>query len=381
MSSTERHGYRCGWAVCLLACGGPAAAQAPQPPQPEPVPWQALLWVQDEALADGLPVLALAHDGWYSGVQPGVSRYRAQRTVQAGWELEQPSGWRWGVLARSQVHLQASPNAVTLAAADAQHTDPPVAAFPDVQVHSMGWRGVGLQLGSPWQTWTAAPSWRWRGHIQWLQLAQVRQNDLSGQVNHGSDGGYDLQLQADRWGEQIRGPFLPSSGQAGWGASLSLALEGEPLPGWQLGLRADDLLSRLHWQTLAAETAVIDSAVSSRTPDGFLDYAPLVQGQQRVAAWRGRMGARWQLAVRHPLPGGVLTWQSSRWQGVQQHWLGWSHEARPTDLSWHVALEPQRRVLAAGVQWHGLSLDVASDGENKRQSQYRRWAVRWQLPW
>lgn len=375
-------GGGCGLAAAALAAfSSSAPAQHLPTTAPAQTPWQVSAWVEEQSLADGLPVLALGRDDWYRGLTANATQPRAQRHIQGGVQATHPSGWRLGALARSYAQLSATGDTVALAALTAQRLDPPVGVDNNIATQSWGWSGAGLQVGTPWHPWPSTPRWRWRADAQWLQLMKVRHNQLQGQIAHQGGGAYDIQLSADRWGNQISGAFLPPSAPSGWGASVSLALDGEPVPGWHLGVRADDLLSHLHWGALARETSVIDSAVSSRAPDGSLDYAAVVNGQQTVGRWQQSMAPRWQLDVRHTLshPSGALTWRSTRWAGFQQHWLGWASTAHEP-VAWRVAVEPVRHALSVSLQWHGLALELASDGQGTAQTQYRSASLRWNLP-
>lgn len=367
-------------AAVLAVLSSGAQAQNPST-APAQAPWQLTVWADEQSVADGLPVLALGRDDWYRGLKTSDPTHRAQRHLQGGITATHPNGWRLGALARTYAHLEASGDTVALAAWTAQKQDPPAGAFDPIATQSWGWSGAGLQVGTPWLPWPGQQRWRWRADAQWLQLMKLRHNRLQGQIDHQGGGVYDIRLSADRWGNQIEGPFLARSDTHGWGASVSLALAGEPAPGWHVGVRADDLLSRLHWSQLARETSVIDSAVSSRAPDGSLDYAAVVNGQQTVGRWQQSMAVRWQLDVRRTVtrPGAALTWRSTHREGLQQHWLGWD-SAVNEPLAWRVAVEPRRQVLSGSLQWRGLTLELATDGKGTAQTQYRSGSLRWNLP-
>lgn len=346
--------------------------------------WQVSAWLDEQSVSDGLPVLALDRADWYRGLSGVASPYRAQRQLQGGVEATHPTGWRLGVLARSFAHVQATEDAVALAALIAQKMDPAVGVVAHVAAKSRGWSGKGLSVGTPWIPLMPSGPWRWRADAQWLQLEKVRQNQLEGHIAYQA-GAYDVHVNADRWGNQIAGPFLSPSGSTGWGGSLSLALEGEPAPNWYLGIRANDILSRLHWGSLARETSLIHSQVTTRNPDGSLNYAAVVNGTQSLAAWQKNMDVRWQLDVRRSIRGeqgelGALTWRSVRWNGLDQHWLGWASPVGAQGVAWLVAAEPRRSALSGGLQWRGLTVALATDGQSQSQTRYRSWSLRWDVP-
>lgn len=346
--------------------------------------WQVSTWTDEQSVSDGLPVLALDRADWYLGLAGVSPTYRAQRQLQGGLEATHPTGWRMGVLARSFAHLQATEDAVALAALVAQKVDPEIGVVANVAARSKGWNGKGLSLGSPWIPLMQSSQWRWRADAQWLQLEKVRQNQLEGQIAYQA-GAYDVHVNADRWGNQISGPFLSPSGRTGWGGSLSLALEGEPAPNWYVGIRANDIWSRLHWGSLTREISLINSQVTSRNPDGSLNYSALINGKQSLEVWQKNMGVRWQFDARRTIQGeqgelGALTWNSINWEGLNQHWLGWASPVGAQGTAWLVALEPRRYALSGGLKWRGLTVAMATDGKSKSQTQYRSWLLRWDVP-
>lgn len=348
------------------------------------VPWQMSAWADEQSVSDGLPVVALDRTDWFRGLGKTASLYSAQRQLQGGLDATHPTGWRVGALARSFAYVQATGGAVTLAAQMAQKIDPAVGVVSNVNAKSWGWSGTGLSVGTPWIPFVQSGQWRWRADAQWLRLSKIRENKLDGTISY-QGGTYDAYANATRWGNQITGPFLPLSGPTGWGGSLSLTLEGEPAPHWYLGIRANDILSRLHWASLARETSLINSQITSRHPDGSLNYAALVNGQQSLDVWKKSMDTQWQLDVRHTIRGeqgalGALTWRSTSWGGLDRHWLGWASPARGKGVKWLVAVEPWRHVLSGGLHWRGLSLGLATDGKSKSHTQYRSWSLRWEIP-
>ena len=208
-----------------------------------------------------------------------------------------PGGWRFGALARAEAWLQASPDAVTVAALDAINSRPETARSYDLNASSQSWQGQGLRVGTPWLKLDAADRWRWQADAQLLRLQKFRTVDLSGKLSYQSSDVYDFNVHSQRSNPNITGPYLSASGRSGLGSSLSVAVQGEPAAGWQVQLRADDLLSRLDWPELATDNAVLNSQVTSRAPDGSLDYAPLIKGQKTLRHITRRIGVHWQAKV------------------------------------------------------------------------------------
>jgi hypothetical protein len=363
----------------------PSLAQtlsASEPPTPR-APWTLSATASEASIGQGLPVLALDRDDWPSYRSKESSHPRAWRSLQAELSATHPSGWRIGALARAEAWLQASPDAVTVAALEALDARPQIASRYDLNARSQSWQGQGIRAGTPWLKLDAAQRWHWQADVQLLRLKRLRTVELSGNLSYQSNDVYDFDLRSQRSNPRITGPFLPLSGGSGLGASLSVAVQGEPAAGWHVQLRADDLLSRLDWRDLATDSATLNSQVTSRAPDGSLDYAPLIQGQKSLMHIKRRIGVHWQAkaswsAFRASGQPGAVTLQAERKAGLNQYWLGWdSGDAGQNKLRWSVAVEPVRRVASLGLTWHGWQALLATDGKGA-DSQFRQLRLGWQ---
>jgi len=345
--------------------------------------WTLNATASEESIGQGLPVLALDRDDWPNYRTKESSHPRAWRSLQAELSATHPSGWRFGALARAEAWLQASPDAVTVAALDALNAKPETNRNYDLAASSQSWQGTGLRVGSPWLKLDAAERWHWQADAQLLRLQQLRTVDLAGNLSYQSSDVYDFNVHSQRSSPTITDPFLSASGSSGMGASLSLAVQGEPAAGWQVQLRADDLLSRLDWSELATDTAVLNSQVTSRAPDGSLDYAPLIKGQKTLMHVTGRIGVHWQAKVNWQAfesrgQRGAITLQLDRKAGLNQAWLGWdSGDAGKNSPRWSLAIEPARRVASLGLGWRGWQALLATDGKGSK-SEFRYLRLGWQ---
>ncbi|MDD5030671.1 MAG: hypothetical protein PHH58_14430, partial [Rhodoferax sp.] len=339
--------------------------------------------VAQESVGLNLPVLALSQPDWPSYLAPTPSPGRAYQSQQFEINARHASGWRLAAFVRSQTWLQANADAVTLAAAEAGNTNPPQQRRYQLDAQSQGWVGRGLLLGTPWWPVAASGNWQWQADFALLQLTQLRLAELGGSLTYKGSSAYDFDLWSQRSNSGITGRFLPPSGNAGSGASASLALQGQPLPGWQVTLRADDVASTLQWNDLATDANTLASANTTRRPDGYLDYAAYLKGSKSLQQIAAHIAPRWQLSLQHALgadatTGAALSWHLSRQAGINQTWLGWqSGPATSYAPHWSLALEPNWPALKLQATWHGWQLVLASDGMGP-DTQYRRFELGWQ---
>lgn len=346
-------------------------------------PWTLSATASEESIGQGLPVLALDRDDWPRYLSRQSSQPRAWRSLQAELSATHRSGWRFGTLARAEAWLQASPDAVTVAALDATKFRPETARNYDLNASGQSWQGQGIRVGTPWLTFDSADQWRWQADAQLLRLQKFRTVDVSGKLSYQSSDVYDFNVHSQRSNPNITDPYLSASGRSGLGSSLSVAVQGKPAAGLQIQLRADDLLSRLDWPELATDAAVLNSQVTHRASDGSLDYAPLIKGQKTLMHITRRIGVHWQAKVNWSAfkaenQPGAITLQLDRRAGLNQAWFGWdSGDTGHNRLRWNLAIEPVRRVASLGLGWHGWQALLATDGKGTN-SEFRYFRLGWQ---
>lgn len=344
--------------------------------------WSIGVIFEDELVGQGVPVLAIDQQDWpnYLSKQPDTAK--AWRSLKAEVAATNPAGWRVAALARSEAWLRASPDAVTIAALDATNSDPAIAGNFKILASSQNWQGEGVKLGTPWSALSESGQWQWQIDAQFMRLRQLRTNALSGDLQYQGSGVYDFDLNSQRSSKSITSPFLAPSGASGLGLTMSVAVQGTPAPGWQIRLRGDDVMSRLQWSNLTTETSTLNSQVTTRAPDGSLDYAPLRQGQNALTKVTRQIGPHWQAHIawapfESTGPEGSVTYRVSRKAGINQNWVGWdSGVGMPAALRWKFEFEPIRSAVQLGVTWNGWQAVIASDGKG-RATEYRRFLIGW----
>jgi hypothetical protein len=359
----------------------PAASQVVTPVQQQG--WIVGANVLEESVGQGLPVLALDRPDWPKNRTDQPPFTRAWRSVSAELMATHATGWRIAALARAEAWLHANADAVDLAALNASGSDPAVARNYNLYAQMQSWQGDGVKVGTPWWPLDAEGRWQWQADAQLMQLRQLREAELAGNLRYLGAGVYDFDARSQRSNTGITSPFLPSSGTSGLGSSLSVALTGQPVPGWRVELRADDLFSRLQWSNLATDANTLNSQVTSRAPDGSLDYGPLLKGQKSLMEVTDKMSVNWHArlawsAFESSESSDALTIRTSRKAALNQTWLGWDSGPAPFEkVHWRLEVEPVFHAVQLGLDWRGWQVLLASDGQGMN-SQYRRVQAGWQ---
>lgn len=351
------------------------AAQANEPPAVSPS-WGAYADVRAEAWSNGLPVLKLDGD-WSRGYTPreGMQRAYMQARAELGAQFgsairEADAAWRLGMLARADATARASGEAAQVLYHYQSRTDPSQAVTYNADTTVQFWSGQGLALHTP--------MWRW-GSVSlgasWdhMSLRRLRSLQTAGEVSYHNDGSYGFAgtLRDDDARSTQR--FMSAPDRTGQGDALSLRLR------WQRGtglddavssslmpaevrLDVDDIWSRLQWHGVNGNDAILDSNVSQRTPDGYIEYRAAINGQYTRRTVVERIPTRTELRVAwgDAGKGGFVRIKSRL--GLWQRWLGWQGGQA---LHWQVSIEPVAEALALGLTWRGLGLHVMGDKLNE----------------
>jgi len=361
-------------AVSSLPSGTRAA------PPGESGDWKIRATLAEESVGQGLPVLALDHPDWPNYLVGQSENSRAFRSIKAELSATHPTGWSVAVVERAEVWLHANADAVTLAAYDARGTDPEVARGYAPYAKTQSWQGEAIQVGTPWWNLDSAELWQWRAEITLLQLKQLRTAELSGDLQYRGGGAYDFDLRSQRANTDITSLFLAPSGTSGTGESLSFALQGQPVPGWRIQLRGDDLASQLRWSDMATDTNALNSQITSRAPDGSLDYAPLLRGKKALMPVTSQIGAYWQACVAwSAFESSAVTLRATRKAEISQIWLGWNRgDGAGKAPRWSLEFEPNWQATKLELTWGGSwQLLLATDGLGQ-STQYRQLKLGWQ---
>ena len=368
--------------MALIVFSAHAQELAVRQPQGASQAWKVGTTLAEESVGHNLPVLALARDDW---PRHGVDTTRpghAWRSIRADVYAIHPNGWRVGAVLRAEAWVQGNADAVALATAITLQQDPVSARSYGADTSAQGWVGRGLQIGTPWWNLPATEAWQWQADTALLQLTQLRRDEIKGIAQYQNGGIYTFDAHRTRSNPGNDSPFFAAPGTTGQGATVSLAIRGQPAPNWRVELRAADVLSHLRWSGMPTEASRLNSAVTTRAPDGSLDYGPALQGQVGLRQLNTTIGAHWQAhaawnAFADTGAPGAITLRADRKAGVTQGWLGWDSGAIGR-WRWAVAAEPVLHAASVDLWWGGLQISVASDAKGLR-SHYRRWRLGWEI--
>ena len=334
--------------------------------------WGVYSDIRAEALSNGMPVLSLDGD-WSRGYdqREGAQRAYASARVEAGVMVPSiwhgfDSPWRIGALTRADASAVLSGQAAQVVYFYQSQTNPGAPSRYNADASVLYWKGHGLAVHMPTlRLGGLALDMGW----DHLVLSRLRSAQTEGEASYDGSGTYGYQMTArdDSWRttEQFMRPPEPRG--VGDALSMSWSWHADPSDkgsgesNWmpsKAKLTVDDVWSELQWQGINGNDAVLNSQVSARTPDGYLQYQAAIQGrysrrtmQERIPVstqlqldWQGLKGS-WGLRVQTRL-------------GLWQRWLSWQSDGT---LQWLVGAEPLHKALELGMQWRGLSASLKAD--------------------
>lgn len=356
--------------VALLALSSPAWAGASAQDAPQ---WGAYADVQAEAWSNGLPVLKLDGD-WSRGYdrREGPQRAYMQARVEFGGQFRPATQggdipWRLGVLARADASARASGEAAQVLYHYQSRTDPsqPVTYNADTDIQF--WSGQGLALHTPmwrWHSLSLGASW------DHMSLRRLRSLQTAGQVSYHNDGSYGFLGTLRDDDARSTHTFVAPPDKTGQGDALSLRLQWQREPADEVAsasrlaptlvsIDVDDAWSRLQWRGVNGNDAVLDSNVSQRTPDGYIEYRAAINGQYTRRTLLERIPTSTQVRLDWlDTDGGGWFIRAKTRLGLWQRWLGWQNAGA---WRWQVEVEPVAGALAVGMSWRGLSLSLMGD--------------------
>lgn len=343
-----------------------------------------------EAWSRGLPVLDLEGD-WGAGYERSSSDQRAYAMARAeagAWSGDsatpgQPHAWRLGLLARADASARMTGEAAQVLYHYQSRTDPaqPVIYNADTQIQF--WQGQGLALH--------APVFRLGGlqlDLGWdhMTLQRMRHLETHGTVGYNVDQSYSYQGTLRDDDTQTRALFMNPPAARGVGDALSLSLSwvrphadaeaASPLWPGRVKLQMDDAWSRLRWSGVNGNDAVLDSQVSQRTPDGYIEYRAAINGQYARKSLVERIPVTTQFELGWPDEHGEWQLRCQERLGLWQRWFGWRSTG---DLAGQFALEPIAGAWQIGAAWRGFSASFMGDRLD-RAAHARGVQLNWMLP-
>lgn len=360
------------WA-CAAQAGEPTTADV----APEPgIGLQPYVLAQTDAFTNGLPIFALDGD-WSRGYTPTGGDLRGFEVSRAELGLAW-GGWRIGATARAEAYAHLSDGAGRLAYLYQSRGKPREGEQDNADAEAWRWVGQGLTLRS---ADAHVLGWRLGASVDLLRVRKLRFSESSGTVGY-SSGNYNFDVTARDDSPSKIPPYGTAAEPSGRAASLSLAAGtqwgGATGRDWTLQLRADNAWSRIEWDGVNSEVQRINSNTAQLTPDGYVDYAPLIQGRYTRARIQHSIPVNLGALLRTDQVGFGWSIEASNRYGLTQGWFGIG-AASTSAFGWQVRFEPWAHAYELGLAYAGLQFSAGADRLDSA-AHVRRASLAWNAP-
>ncbi|MBI3284369.1 MAG: hypothetical protein HYZ65_05880 [Burkholderiales bacterium] len=320
--------------------------------------WQAYASLQSLAAYDAIPVRELDGD-WSRGYEPKAGDNLFLQRHRAGFGMEK-EGWQVGLEYRQQGVLHASRDTLEFYRIYRLRQRPGSARAFDLDAQFRSWSAAGMRVGRSISFEAAA------GDTLVLVLAgslyaHPRQRDIGvhGNLNYQPVDSYAFNAQSLESDTAYRYPFMKDAAPTSSGASVSLALQWQLNQRWQAKLELNDLWSRMRWSNLPSVRNNINSDVTSYDRDGYVNYRPLLSGQNSQIEKSRNIGASAALNLSYSFDRWRIKAGADRLEGTTipavalAYWSPWG--------AWSASYETRFNTLSVGYEAGAFHVSLRSD--------------------
>ena len=266
--------------------------------------WQAYAQVKLWAVYDAIPVREFDSD-WSVGYAPRAGRNLFLQRNRAEFGVEK-DGWRVGIEYRQEGTLDAGRDTLEFYRLYKQRLRPDSARDFNLDAQFKSWSAAGLRVARTFPLDEAAgPLLMVSGAL--YANPRNRDIDVTGNVNYRPADVYGFNAQYQESDTRYRYPFMPEPSQTSSGASVSLALQWPLSERFTANLALNDIWSRMRWSNLPAVRKSISSDVTSYDKDGYVNYQPLLSGQNSQIEKTGTIGASGTASLSYRLDQWTMT--------------------------------------------------------------------------
>ena len=202
-----------------------------------------------------------------------------------------------------------------------------------------------------------------------LGLSFVRATDgqkanLHGTATSNGARDYDFELNLEyRYNRNVLYDYDVES-YKGYGFNTYLAFEliYEDL---DLRLIANDIGSKIYWQTLAYSSVVATSDNKEYGEDGYPKYQPAISGREGYKRYIQKISSRYELDINYQLASKTtLNVGSDYYQGIYFPYVGLEHSFW-NDIYHYVSYEHYFNMLGLGTRYKGWDIEVKANTVNR----------------
>lgn len=277
--------------------------------------WKAYAHASLWAAYDAIPVSEFGGD-WTVGYAPreGRNLFLQRNRTEFGVEKD---GWRVGIEYRQEGSLDASRDTLEFYRLYQQQQRPDGARDFNLSAQFRSWSAAGVRVGRTFALDAAASN----GPLLMVSgalYANPRNRDVeaNGTVNYRPTDFYGFNAQYLESDTRYEYPFMGNRSQTSSGASVSIALQWPLTERLQANMALNDIWSQMRWSNLPSVWKNISSDVTSYDKDGYINYQPLLTGQNSQSDKTSTIGASGALSLTYQLDQWAMKVRLDRIEGI-----------------------------------------------------------------
>jgi hypothetical protein len=288
--------------------------------------------------------------------------------------------WGFAYIRRSDISITSNRDALDLLYLQKNNLSSPVGTVFRPEVHAYSLSAHGPQISKRTVLFEHEDVRLWGAvGVGYLSGVSMRQADLQGLVQRTSASNYSLLIPTlSDINSNKTYPFMGDDHATGSGYAVDVALQAKWLGRHQAWLTVDDWQTRMQWKQVPSTRATADSRTVSLGKDGYLAYAPAIQGINARVDVTQRIEPTVTVGYAHDIGAVTLSAESLRMAGVSIP--NFTLKYRVSDKLHVVAGKDFRfQTIKGGVAWNNWAIFVFSQPVDITGSQAYGLSLRYQL--
>ena len=215
--------------------------------------------------------------------------------------------------------------------------------------------------------------------VSYLTGGKIRQTQLLGQVQ--ATGGSTYALNISNWSDIDSGktyPFMRDGSPTGSGYAMDIALHARWGKHHRAWLTVDDWQTKLQWKQVPSTQATADSKTANRDSNGFISYAPVIQGTNARLDTTQRIDPTTIVGYARDIGATTLSAESMWISGVAIPSAGIGYRVNDT-LRLIAGRDFRFGTVTSGLAWNNLAISLYSNRLDFSGSKGYGVALRYQI--
>jgi hypothetical protein len=287
--------------------------------------------------------------------------------------------WGFSYKQRSDVSVVANRDLLDLLYVQKNNLSPPIASVyhPQIQIRSLSAQGPHLtkrfSLLSQEDTRLTAVI-----GVGFLMGHSMRYAEMQGMTQRTSSNEFSLivPVLSDIDSNKVY-PFMANGNPSGTGYGVDVAMFAKWLGSHQAWFLIDDWQTRIQWKQVPSTRAVADSRTVSLGSDGYLAYAPAIQGSNARTDTTQRIDPTITLGYARELGVVTLSFEALRVSGANIPRASFAYRASE-NLRLFAGKDFRLESTYGGVQWNNWAVSMSSNRLNLSNSKAYALSLRYQ---